>query len=150
MVAQQLRNVFKMDINNQAEKISLLQDKLKTTQQELDHHKNRYTTLYNCALTGYLSFDAKGTILDINTTAAAQLRVAKNELINKPFTDYLLPESHQTFLDHIQALVAQKKQQSCELKIKKRDQGFFYAQMESLESRSVIIDITEQQKIKSN
>ncbi len=135
-----------MDIN----KLSLeqLQDKLNTAQQELECQKNRYNTLYNCALVGYFTFDAKGIILDVNTTASAQLRVAKNELINKPFTDYLLPESQPIFLNHLQALITQKKQQSCELKIKKRDQGFFYAQMESLESRSVIIDITEQQKIK--
>ncbi len=137
-----------MDI--QAEKLSLeqLQDKLNTAQQELEYQKNRYNTLYNCDLVGYFTFDAKGIILDVNTTASAQLRVSKNELINKPFTDYLLPESQPIFLNHLQALITQKKQQSCELKIKKRDQGFFYAQMESIESRSVIIDITEQQKIK--
>jgi PAS domain S-box-containing protein len=149
-----------MDTPQNANDLSLeqLQNKLKTTQQELEREKNRYTALYNCALISYFTFDANGIILNVNTTAAAQLRVAKNELINKSFTDYLLPESHQTFLDHIQALIAQKKPQSCELKIKTKDQGFFSAQMESLEIqdeqtslieyRSVIMDITEQQQIK--
>jgi PAS domain S-box-containing protein len=136
--------------------LELQNEELKNTQQELEKSRDRYSELYDFAPMGYFTFDTHGMILEVNLTGASQLGIARTLLIRKPFIAYLLRESHQAFYDHIKQLILEPSRQSCELKIKKKEDGFFYAMMESTgipneecainQFRAAVMDVTHQKQ----
>lgn len=74
---------------------------LQDTQRQLEEIGHIYADLYDFAPLGYLSFDDKGFILEINLTAAAILGKERPDLINKPFASFVLPRDLARFRDHL-------------------------------------------------
>jgi PAS domain S-box-containing protein len=136
--------------------LELQNEELRNTQSKLEQAKEKYTELYDFAPMGYFTFDIHGMILEVNLTAANQLNMERSFLIHKPFIIYLQPQSHKTFYTHLETVIKRHSQQTCELKIKIRNQLHFYAQMESVgipnekgiitQIRSVLIDISDKKK----
>ncbi len=81
--------------------LELQNDELRKTQQDLETQKNRFADLYNNAPVGYVLFNNKGIILDLNTKAAEILSSPKKNLLNKPFVSFLDNDSVSNFYNHI-------------------------------------------------
>ncbi len=137
--------------------LELQNDELRNTQRALEIAKDKYIELYDFAPMGYFTFDSFGTIQEVNLTGANQLEVERLFLYHKPFIVYLLPDSHEAFYTHIKNVIKHSYQQTCELKIKRKQGGFFYAHLESvgitdeqgteLKIRSAVTDISSEKQI---
>src|SRR4051812_35272466 len=61
-------------------------DSLEAAQQELIESRNRYAHLYEFAPIGFVTLDVHGTILEINSTAAALSSTHSLDIVSLPFT----------------------------------------------------------------
>ncbi|WP_310621286.1 PAS domain-containing sensor histidine kinase [Flexibacterium corallicola] len=60
--------------------------------------------ILSLAVDGVLTINSSGEILSANLSAEALLGVEEDELISKPFTTYLMPESHDSAMDYVEGL----------------------------------------------
>ncbi|CQR73001.1 PAS domain S-box protein [Sporomusa ovata] len=65
---------------------------------ELEESRNRYADLYDYAPAGYVTFDDKGCISEINLAGAALLGLERSRLLGMPMTVFLDKGSYKLFL----------------------------------------------------
>jgi len=80
----------------------------------LKESKKKYMELYYFAPVGYLTLDDKEIIIEINLEAASLLKTSPHTLIQKPFTQFLTPDSCDKFHEHLNKKITE---QHCELKV---------------------------------
>ena len=88
---------------HQAELETQNQD-LRAAQLLLENSRDRYADLYDFAPVGYVTFDSKGVILEINLTAAGMLGVERTRLVGLPFHRYVAREDQAGLRTHLQTL----------------------------------------------
>ncbi|HZR47097.1 MAG TPA: PAS domain-containing sensor histidine kinase [Candidatus Manganitrophaceae bacterium] len=137
---------FELEMQNQ---------ELRLAQLELERSRNKYVELYDFAPVGYFTFDEYGVVLDLNLTGASQLGMERKNLLRKPFSLYVAPESKSAFRAHMRAVLARKERRSCEIQLIRtgnQEASFFFAQLDSVytpelngagQCRTAIIDMTE-------
>jgi len=128
-------------------------------QEQLEKTRKKYADLYDFTTVGYCTLDKNGQILDANLTAAEQLCVKKNKLINRQFDDYIVQEDQDKFSLHLKKAFETKTQQTGEMRLKRKGGSHFYAQLDSkiIQNsgdnfplcQTVICDITELNRAKS-
>ncbi len=125
-------------------------EQLRTSQQETEESRAKYTDLYDFAPVGYFTFDEEMTIRDVNRTGAALLGLEPKDLAGKPFSIYVKPEFQEILYHHRQRVLAETGIQSCELVLtSKGGGGEFYVSMESIPGRdhhsirSAVFDISD-------
>jgi C4-dicarboxylate-specific signal transduction histidine kinase len=74
---------------------------LRETQQELEVARDRYADLYDFAPVGYLTFDPKGYIRELNLTGAAILGTERLHIVDQPFTAWLQRGETLAFFTHL-------------------------------------------------
>ncbi len=62
--------------------------------------RRRYSDFFEFAPVGYFTFDRDGVILKANPTGALLLGTDHNRLLNKPFSQFISPESEKVFELH--------------------------------------------------
>ncbi len=123
------------------------------TAEDLKGKLDKCTELYEFAPIAYFTFDLTGTILEISLTGAKQLGGEKSLFLQKAFIDYLLTESQEIFLEHLKQVAQEPGHHICELKVKHKENDFFYSKMESIviadkkRCRSALLDITVQKQV---
>ena len=128
-------------------------DELRRAQEQIERSRSWYVELYENAPVGYLTFDEKGVVLDLNLTAADLLGIERTFPLKKPFSALIAPESQDTFYLHRQEVLRAPGIHTCELTLR-RNKGAeqsFHAQIQSTAARSngtvairtVLTDITE-------
>ena len=133
------KNLFEEDIQKLVHELSTYQielelqnEDLRHTQQELEKSKCRYADLYDFAPVGYITVSDQGLILETNLTAGDMLGVARGQLLGQRFADFIVTEDQDQFYLHRKKLLETGLQQSYELRLKKQDGPFFYAQIETV------------------
>ena len=129
--------------------LSMQNEELRNTQDELQESRDKYYELFDFAPVGYFTLDKTGLILEANLVGAEQLGVERKSLIKRGFNRYISPEFQDKF--YIRRKRAQKAgaKQSCELKLVKKDGTSFFAQLEIVAFKDLeqywvtIIDRTE-------
>ncbi|MGM0501200.1 MAG: PAS domain S-box protein [Bacillota bacterium] len=111
--------------------LELQNQELKESQRELEQAKEKYYSLYNLAPVAYFTFDQEGVIREANNTAAELLEERQNILLDKPLMIYLPPQSQQTFYQHRQQVLVKDGKQSCELKIRTKQEQLIEVKIES-------------------
>jgi PAS domain S-box-containing protein len=130
---------------------------LKHSREELELSRNKYLELYDFAPIGYFSFDAQGRIREVNLTGAKLIGVERQGLINKSFAGFIADaDGKEKFLKHCQTVVQKKREQTCEIRLKKKDGTDFWARLQSIaqentdekagDAQTMIMDITELKK----
>ena len=140
--------------------LELQNEELRRTQEALEVAKGRYIDLYDFAPVGYLSMSDTGLIQKANLTAATLLGVPRNALIKQPFSRFILPEDQDIYYHYYNQLsalhatapeTATNQPRSCELRMVKKDESVFWAQLNATISifsqgtpvfRIVLSDIT--------
>ncbi len=130
--------------------LEMQNEELNRTRGEIEAVLEKYTDLYDFAPVGYLTFDEKGLIMELNLTAAQLLGMERSFLVNKPFFRFITSEFQDAFYLHVQKTLALSAKQTCELVLKKKNNTPFDAQLESISTetegrrmvRSVLTDIT--------
>lgn len=132
---------------------------LREAQQQLEETRDSYADLYDFAPVNYLSFDEKGYIRNINLTGASLLGKVRANIIDRPFIKWLRKDSIEIFRKHLKATLKSDMKNSDELQILNDAGEVLEVRIESirnqhtitgdLECRSVVIDMTESNRIKN-
>ncbi|MBU3949553.1 MAG: sigma 54-interacting transcriptional regulator [Proteobacteria bacterium] len=130
---------------------------LRRVQEELELSRDKYSELYDFAPVGYFTFDTRGLILEANLTGCQLLGIERQLLVNKPFIGFIADAGgREIFSKHREEVFQNQGNQSCEIRLKRKDGTEFYAQLQSIENinikdnagyiRTTIIDITERKR----
>ncbi|PKN04127.1 MAG: hypothetical protein CVU74_08490, partial [Deltaproteobacteria bacterium HGW-Deltaproteobacteria-9] len=130
---------------------------LRQAREELELSRNKYVELYDFAPIGYFTFDAQGRIKEVNLTGAKLMGVERQGLVNKSFAGFIADaDSKENFLKHCQTVFQKEGEQTCEIRLKKKDGTNFWAQLQSIaqentekkagDIRTMIMDITGHKK----
>jgi two-component system, cell cycle sensor histidine kinase and response regulator CckA len=131
--------------------LEMQNEELRRAQAELDASRERYFDLYDLAPVGYLTLSEQGLILEANLTAASLLGVARGALVNRRFTNSILPEDEDIYYLHRKQLFATHHPQVCDVRMLRPGRTPFWARLEAavaedasglLISRLVISDVT--------
>ncbi|MDR4503922.1 MAG: PAS domain S-box protein [Candidatus Scalindua sp.] len=138
--------------------LQMQNDELLKTQMKLEESRERYANLYDFAPVGYLTFDRDGVIREANLTIADLLATKRNLLINSLFHHFVKREDQDIFYLHRKRIFEGKKAETCELKLKGKDDREWYVRLDSVRvqdsrnnstCRTVITDITGQKKMEN-
>jgi PAS domain S-box-containing protein len=132
--------------------LKMQNEELRFAQETLEESRSRYSDLYDFAPIGYFTLDKHGLILDANLTGAEQLGIERHSLIKKPFTRFMHKDSADIFYFHSKEVMKKEKRKSCQVRIKRKDNAEYYAQLVSIavkdsdgnlnHMRTAVIDIT--------
>jgi PAS domain S-box-containing protein len=112
--------------------LEMQNEELSQAREEVEEALEKYTDLYDFAPVGYLTFNERGLISEVNLTAALLLGIERSFLFNKPFTSFIQQGLQDRFYLHMQEVMASPAKETCELVLKKKDGTFFDAQLESI------------------
>lgn len=128
---------------------------LRETRSALEAARDRYADLYDYAPIGYLDFDMRGRLVHANITAMNMLGGKRTNMLNMPFTSFLMPEDVPVFFQHLHRVSRYGNRASCQLRLGGRARSETVIRLESIaimdevkESdgvcRSAMLDVTEQ------
>jgi PAS domain S-box-containing protein len=119
---------------------------------ELEESRNRYAELYDFAPAGYVTFDDKGRISEINLAGAVLLGMERAQLLGVPMSAFITKESCKLFFDHLRSCRLTGEKVITELEIIPKKAAAIYVQIISIplpgdkgyesQYRSIIADIT--------
>jgi PAS domain S-box-containing protein len=138
--------------------LEMQNDELRRAQLEIETSRTKYVDLYDYAPVGYLTFDARGLVMEMNLTAAGLLAAERGRIVNEPFAGFVHPDSQDTFYLHRQEVLKTAGKHSCELVLKRKDGSLFNVQLESIgvqvdgspAVRSILTDITGRTQAESH
>jgi len=132
--------------------LEMQNEELRRAEQELTVARDRFADLYDFAPVGYLTFNTKGCITDINLTGAGMLGVERARIIDQPMSRWLAAEYRLAFMNHLDTVFSKREKVVVELKLKgSADQAGLDVQLESTlapasdgeaHCRSAMFDIT--------
>jgi len=137
--------------------LEMQNEELRKSQTELEESRARYSDLYDFAPIGYFTFDKDGLILEVNLPGAGLLGVQRHLLIRKPFSYFIHKDDQDIFFLHRTKVCETKTLHACEIRLKRKRGGEFYAQLQSLAVEkndgslvcmSAVSDITELRQIR--
>ena len=152
MMSPEERRILLHELRVHQVELEMQNDELVRTQMELGAQRERYFDLYDLAPVGYITVNKQGLIIEANFTAATILGVAKNTLSKALFTRFIIKEDQDIYYRHRKELFETGKQQTCELRMVKKDDTHFWSHFETIAakdaegepvSRIVLSDITE-------
>ncbi|MBV8939420.1 MAG: response regulator [Alphaproteobacteria bacterium] len=128
--------------------LSMQNDELRRTQEELDASHRKYYDLYDFAPVGYITLDKAGTILEANLMAGTLLGKPRSELSGKKFSEFVHSDSQDGYYLHYRKVFRVPTQQNCQIQLKEQC-GDKFLQLQSLMvagdedcCRTAISDIT--------
>jgi PAS domain S-box-containing protein len=138
--------------------LEIQNEELRQTQSALIAAWERYFDLYNHAPVGYCTLDRKGNIVEVNHTAIKLFGADQQALLNEPFSRFILADDQDIFYRHSRNLFARKEAQDCELRLLRRGEPPFWANLKGVAAvdedgqalcRMTISDITARKKIEA-
>jgi PAS domain S-box-containing protein len=115
---------------HQAE-LAIQNEELRRQQIELAAARDKYAALYEFAPVGYMTLDARGTILEANLTAATLLRVPRGSLVGTPLTRWIARDDQDAFYLHRRRVFETPTTQTCDLRLQRLDGTVLVAHLES-------------------
>jgi PAS domain S-box-containing protein len=99
--------------------LSVQDEELRRTQQELEASRERYFELYHYAPVGYCTIDEQGRILEANLRASTLLGTSLDALEWHPLVQFVLAEDQATFLHKQQLAFAGLTRESFEVNLRR-------------------------------
>jgi PAS domain S-box-containing protein len=109
--------------------LEMQNEELHKTQEELYHSKKCYFELYDMAPMGYLTLNSDGLILEANLESSQILATSRKKLINQSFTNFIYSEDQDIYYMLRKKIVAFKKRQICELRMRNSAGEVFWTQI---------------------
>jgi PAS domain S-box-containing protein len=109
--------------------LQMQNEELREVQRGLEKSREKFLDLYDFSPVGYLSLNNEGAVIEVNITALTLLTLKRSDLIGKPFYRVIHPEYKDLFYQYWKRLHASAEPMDCELRLKKRDNGYFPAQL---------------------
>ena len=98
--------------------LELQNDELLDTQKQLQDTTQEYIDFYHSSPVGYVTLDSEGIILKANMTLASLFGMEKQDVINKPFSNFALPADQDILYLYLQDSLEGKHRKSCELRLR--------------------------------
>lgn len=100
------RKKARLDVSRRPSRPSTAKARVKPAKQRDGKHPSArlaayYAGLFHSAPVGYMVLDSSGTIIEINQVGAGFLRQTRQQLVGKPFTQFLVKTDLPTFLVHL-------------------------------------------------
>ena len=109
--------------------LQMQNEELLKTREELAKTRKLYFDLYEMAPVSYCALDEDGFIQEVNLATSSLLGVDRKKLIERPLTDFILPEFQDEYYMFGKKLIASHERQECELKMTKADKTPFWARV---------------------
>lgn len=132
---------------------------LQEARRNLEETRNSYTDLYDFTPVGYVTFDGRGVIREINLTGAEMLGRERSLLINTPFISHLVKSDRKKFLCHLSRCKQSDAKVISTISVTMERGNFFHLQLQSVTVRdspqniplfrTALIDTSEVAEIKS-
>ncbi|WP_207143991.1 putative bifunctional diguanylate cyclase/phosphodiesterase [Thiococcus pfennigii] len=103
--------------------LEMQNEELRLAQEALEVSRARYFSLYDLAPVGYLTLNEAELIEEANLATASLLSTARNDLIHKPLTRFIVPPDQDTLYRCWQRLWSTEETQTCELRLRRPDEG---------------------------
>ena len=139
--------------------LEMQNEELRQSKLELHASQNRYFELYDLAPAGYCTISEQGMILEANLAAPALLGMGRNELVEHPFSRFILQTDQDIYYRCRQQLMENGEPQMCELRMLKKDGTAFWVHLAisvaqdtrgNAEVRAVLSDITDRKLAEEN
>ncbi len=107
--------------------LEMQNEELRDAQAALDIVRERYFDLYDLAPVGYCTISEGGIIVQTNLTAASLLGMARNGLLNQPFSRRIHQDDQDNYYLHRKCLLDDGAPQTFELRLRRLDDTVFWA-----------------------
>ncbi len=104
---------------------------LREAQRLLEVSRDRFADLYDFAPVGYVTWDGKGVIREVNLTAAGMLGAERTRLLGIPFSVHVHPDDLVVFREHLRRLKRRGSKATTELRLVVKGTGPIYAKLTS-------------------
>lgn len=153
-----IENLDRADLENIAHELAVYKVELEIQNEELrrtrisaEEARDRYIDLFENAPVGYFSLDEKNRIREVNRAGCLLFQTTKDNLLNKSFTQFILPEETDSFYLFRKKLMKNHTHFTYELQMQTKEGIPFFAQIESLnvgqeKLRLAVIDISARKK----
>lgn len=111
--------------------LEMQNEELRKAQIELEQSRTRYAELFDFAPVGYLVFDSKGVIVEINLTAASLLGIERSHLVGKPFSPRVVPDSRDAWRLHYSSVFKTGKNQQTDVEVLGKDDSRLIVRLHS-------------------
>lgn len=148
------------ELDDQKSLLELQNEQLQEAQEELEITRQRYADLYDLAPVGYVTFDGRGCIREINQTAAWMLGYPVSQVSGKPMIGHLAPEDRKEFLKHLWLCRQSDLQMVTTLRLVSREGVVRAVKFVSHKAReyekhaswcrTALLDVTEERKAQSD
>jgi PAS domain S-box-containing protein len=131
--------------------LEMQNEELRQSRAELEASHERYFDLFDLAPVGYFTLTEDAQILEANPTGGELLGVSRSDLLDRPFTRFILPDDQDGYYHHRRAVVTTGSPATWELRMVRADGSTFHARLESAPTlpaddratfRTVVSDIT--------
>ena len=112
--------------------LEMQNDELHRGQITLEAANKKYSDFYDFAPVGFMTLDGAGIIRAVNLTAASQLGVNGDQIMNKPLAAFIERKDLYRFYSFLRQVYQEPGARHCELKIKRPDEGNFFARLDSV------------------
>ncbi|TVR51651.1 MAG: response regulator [Gemmatimonadales bacterium] len=117
--------------------LEMQNEELRQSRTELELSRERYFDLFDLAPVGYFTLTEDAQILEANLTGAKLLGASRSDLLDRPFTRFILPEDQDGYYHHRRAVINTGSPATLELRMVRADGSVFHALLESAPSRPV-------------
>lgn len=111
--------------------LQLQNDELQQTHLQLETAREKYFELYDTAPVGYLTFNDKGIITELNLTFSSLIDYPRQYSRRKPLSQFILAADQDIFYKHKLLLQSTGSNHVCELRMVTQDGVEFWARLES-------------------
>ena len=109
--------------------LEMQNDELRKTKVELELSCERYFDLYDAAPVGYFIVSETGLISEGNLTATTMLGITRSGMNKQAFSSFIHIEDQGKYYFQKKQIFAGCDPQTCELRLRKSDGSFFWAQL---------------------
>lgn len=109
--------------------LEIQNDELRTSLDELEKSRTRFSRLFDMAPAGYIILDESGIILDVNQTMMDMLHRQRDDLIRKPFSRFILPDDQGIFLARFTAFYKNPTDKTMEIRLISGNSAMFHARL---------------------
>ena len=139
-------------LQKQLLELELRNDELMREQAALADARDRYVNYFEFVPAGYLTLNSKGSIEEISPAGAALLGGERNNFVHQPFSDFVVAEDADLWLQYFKQAKRPGQHRDCELALQRIDGTHFYARLDSRNAKVggastvfvVFADTTEQ------
>lgn len=115
--------------------LEMQNEELRRTQVEIDEARLKYFDLYDLAPVGYCTISQKGRIVEANLTASKLFGVERGMLIKQLLAHFVFHDDQDVYYLHRKKLFEQGGEQSCELRMVKKNGVVFWAHLQEVISK---------------